>query len=155
MSFLLVSLVGVIFVFLKYSLHVDISSSFLVNFLYFFSFIKPTLYPYSLSLKSALSCLSSNLYSAREVNILYGSIVPFVTKSSINTPIYASFLFSINGFLFSNFNEALIPDIRPWQAASSYPLVPFICPAVKRFSISFVSRFGLIWVGYIASYSIA
>ena len=38
------------------------------------------------SLMSALSCLKSILCSALEVNILYGSSVPLVTRSSIKTP---------------------------------------------------------------------
>ena len=42
---------------------------------------------YRLTLRSALSDLNVSLYSALDVNILYGSATPFVTKSSINTPI--------------------------------------------------------------------
>ena len=38
------------------------------------------------SLASALSWRSCNLYSAREVNILYGSSTPFVIRSSISVP---------------------------------------------------------------------
>ena len=46
--------------------------------------------PISVNLKSALSCLKISLYSALEVIILYGSLVPLVTKSSIKTPVYPS-----------------------------------------------------------------
>ena len=35
--------------------------------------------------------------------------------------------------------SALIPAMSPWQAASSYPVVPLICPAKYRLSISCVS----------------
>ena len=104
---------------------------------------------------SALSCLRSNLYSALDVSKRYGSFTPLVTKSSIKTPIYASFLFKINGSFPSNFNEAFIPAINPCPAASSYPDVPFICPAVNKFFIIFVSNDCFNWVGSIASYSIA
>ena len=50
-------------------------------------------------IKSALSCLKSSLYSALEVIILYGSFVPFVTISSIKTPIYPCVLSNITGSL--------------------------------------------------------
>ena len=40
--------------------------------------------------KSALSCRNNKRYSAREVNMRYGSFVPWVTRSSISTPMYAS-----------------------------------------------------------------
>ena len=62
---------------------------------------------------SALSCLSNSLYSARDVNKRYGSFTPFVTKSSIKTPMYDSFLFKINGSLPSSFKAAFIPAINP------------------------------------------
>ena len=42
-----------------------------------------------------------------------------VIKSSINTPMYASFLLRINGGLLDCFNAALIPAIKPCAAASS------------------------------------
>ena len=48
--------------------------------------IRPVRMDCSVSLMSALSCLKSSLYSAREVIILYGSFVPFVVRSSISTP---------------------------------------------------------------------
>jgi hypothetical protein len=47
------------------------------------------------------------------VNILYGSLVPFVTKSSIKTPIYASSRLRINGSFPSIASAALIPAINP------------------------------------------
>ena len=60
------------------------------------SLANPRLYAFSVNLMSALSCLKSSLYSALEVNILYGSSVPLVIKSSIKTPIYASSLLRTN-----------------------------------------------------------
>ena len=47
----------------------------------------PKFIPFSVNLKSALSDLRESLYSALDVNILYGSATPFVTRSSIITPI--------------------------------------------------------------------
>ena len=41
------------------------------------------------SRRSALSCRSSSRYSARLVNMRYGSSTPQVTRSSISTPMYA------------------------------------------------------------------
>ena len=96
---------------------------------------------------SALSCLKSVRYSALEVNILYGSSVPFVIRSSINTPIYASLLVRISGSVENTLDTALIPAINPCAAASSYPVVPFICPAKNRFSTSFVSNVRVSCVG--------
>jgi len=46
---------------------------------------------------------------------------------------YASDLSKINGSSFLKDNAALIPAINPWAAASSYPVVPFICPARYKF----------------------
>ena len=51
---------------------------------------------------------------------------PFVTRSSIITPIYASDLSKINGSNFLIDRAAFTPAIRPWAAASSYPVVPLI-----------------------------
>ena len=104
---------------------------------------------------SALSCLRSNLYSALDVSKRYGSFTPLVTKSSIKTPMYDSFLFNINGSFPDNFKEALIPAIKPCPAASSYPDVPLICPAVYNPSISFVSKDLFDCLESMASYSIA
>jgi len=53
------------------------------------------------------------------VNILYGSLVPLVTKSSIKTPIYASSRLKIKGSFSSIAKQAFIPAIRPCAAASS------------------------------------
>ncbi len=47
----------------------------------------PILNDFGVNLKSALSRRNKVRYSALEVNILYGSSVPLVIKSSINTPI--------------------------------------------------------------------
>ena len=62
---------------------------------------------------SALSCLNRSLYSARDVSRRYGSFTPFVTKSSIKTPMYDSFLFKINGSFPSILRAAFIPAINP------------------------------------------
>ena len=68
---------------------------------------------------SALSCLSIVLNSALDVNILYGSSVPLVIKSSTRTPMYASDLPSVNSdSSLTNLCE-LIPAIKPCAAASS------------------------------------
>ena len=72
--------------------------------------------PIGVSLWSALSDLSKSRYSDLEVNILYGSLVPFVTKSSIRTyvalrPIYYKFFFEVV------FNAAFIPATIPCAAA--------------------------------------
>ena len=94
-------------------------------------------------------------YSAREVNIRYGSCAPLVTRSSISTPMYASDLPRMTGSAPTTLRAALIPATIPWAAASSYPLVPLICPAWKRFSTILVSRDGWSWTGSTKSYSMA
>ena len=127
-----VSFVGVIFVVLNNSFNSYIFFSFSKSLLCLSSSINPTSYPICLNLWSALSCLNNNLYSARDVSNLYGSLIPLVIKSSINTPIYAWFLFNTIGSLLSIFLAAFIPAISPWHAASSYPLVPLIWPAVNN-----------------------
>ena len=48
---------------------------------------KPILKDKGVNLSSALSCLKRVLYSAREVNMRYGSSVPLRIRSSISTPI--------------------------------------------------------------------
>ena len=48
-----------------------------------------------------------------------GSITPRVIKSSIITPIYASFRCKINGCFFRTCKTALMPAIKPCAAASS------------------------------------
>jgi len=83
------------------------------------------------------------------------SIHSFVTRSSINTPIYASFLCKMKDSLLDILRWAFIPAIKPWPAASSYPVVPFIWPAKNRFFINFVSSVWFNWVGSKKSYSIA
>ena len=122
--------VGSTFVFSRCSCNFFMFSTLVLNILYFSSSISPTFLPISVSLKSALSCLKRRRNSARLVNSLYGSVIPLFIKSSINTPMYASFLFRISGSLFSRESDAFIPAIKPCAAASSYPLVPFICPAL-------------------------
>ena len=107
------------------------------------------------NLKSALSCLNISLYSALEVIILYGSLVPFVTKSSIKTPMYASDLVSIIGAFPLIFKAAFIPATNPCAAASSYPELPFNWPAPYKPSIVLNSNVGFNCIGLIESYSIA
>ena len=46
----------------------------------------PAAWPSGVNRRSALSCRSSSRYSARLVNMRYGSSTPRVTRSSINTP---------------------------------------------------------------------
>ena len=45
------------------------------------------------------------------------------------------------------YKPAFIPAIKPCPAASSYPLVPFICPALKSPATRFVSNDGYNCVG--------
>ena len=82
--------------------------------------------PFGVNLKSALSERNNSLYSARLVNILYGSVTPLLTKSSIKTPIYASDRDKMNSSFFNTFSAAFTPAIIPCAAASSYPVVPLI-----------------------------
>ena len=51
--------------------------------------------------------------------------------------------------------EAFIPAIIPCAAASSYPVVPLICPAKNKFFIFFVSSVCVNSSGSIKSYSMA
>ena len=82
-------------------------------------------------------------------------MVPLVTISSIKTPIYACDLSKIIGSFFFNFKAAFIPAIIPCDAASSYPEVPFICPAKNIPSIFLCSNDNFSSDGSIQSYSIA
>jgi len=61
----------------------------------------------------------------------------------------------MSGGSFFTFNAALIPAIRPWQAASSYPLVPLIWPARNKLAIFLVSSVRSSSVGSMESYSMA
>ena len=102
-----------------------------------------------------MSCLNSKRYSALDVNIRYGSVTPFVTKSSIKTPRYASSLFNtICSFPLTK-QLAFIPAISPWAAASSYPLVPLTCPPKNNPFTFLDSKVGFNSNGSMASYSIA
>eukprot|EP00958_Prasinococcus_capsulatus_P006362 scaffold603_cov404-Prasinococcus_capsulatus_cf.AAC.36 len=76
----------------------------------------PKSYPRCVSLRSALSALRDKRYSARDVNILYGSDVPRVTKSSMSTPIRASSRPSTSS---CSGDPALQPASMPCAAASS------------------------------------
>ena len=66
---------------------------------------------------------------------------------------YDSFLFKISGSFPCNLSPALIPAIIPWPAASSYPLVPLICPAVNKLLITFVSKDALKYWGQVDYYN--
>ena len=48
------------------------------------------------------------------------------------TPIYEEDLDKTRGTMFCIDAVAFIPQRSPWAAASSYPDVPFICPAKNR-----------------------
>ena len=82
-------------------------------------------------------------------------MVPFVAISSIKTPIYACDLSNINGSFPFIFCTALIPAINPCAAASSYPEVPLICPAINNPSIPLYSKDNFKFDGSIQSYSMA
>ena len=103
-------------------------------------FASPIRYDFSVSLASASSCLNNILYSALEVNILYGSSTPLVTRSSISTPMYDSSLFIVNTLSPVHLRAALMPATIPCPPASSYPVVPFTCPAKNNPLIILDSR---------------
>ena len=65
--------------------------------------------------------------------------------SSIKTPIYPSLLSIIISFFLSICLDAFTPAINPWQAASSYPLVPLIVPAVYSPFTIFDSNVNFNW----------
>ena len=113
------SLFGVKYVSSKYVSNSFISFIVSSYMAYFSSLISPIILPYGVNLIIELSCLNNNLNSARDVSNLYGSVIPLLIKSSIKTPMYASFLFNINGSRPWIFNDAFIPAINPWHAASS------------------------------------
>ena len=102
-----------------------------------------------------MSCLKINLYSALEVIILYGSLVPLVTKSSIKTPVYPSERVKIIGSFPWTLSAAFTPATKPCAAASSYPELPFNCPAPYNPLIVLNSNVDLSCVGSIESYSMA
>mmetsp|Transcript_21826 Transcript_21826/g.54095 ORF Transcript_21826/g.54095 Transcript_21826/m.54095 type:complete len:252 (+) Transcript_21826:274-1029(+) len=124
------------------------------------SMTRPNSFPFCVNRRSALSARREIRYSARDVNIRYGSEVPLVTKSSTNTPMYPSSLPTIKGFGVDNPAEiaeavrpALAPATMPWAAASSYPVVPQICPARYKPLIFFVSKVCVSDIGLTKSYS--
>ena len=86
---------------------------------YLSSLTSPASCPDFVRRTSALSCRRSRRYSEREVIILYGSFVPFVTKSSISVPIYELLRVNISCFLPCNLSAAFMPAISPCAAASS------------------------------------
>ena len=114
---------------------------------YWSSFNSPAEYPKEDSRMSALSGLSNNLYSDLEVYILQGSKSSLVIRSSIKTPIQLLLLLRIRGSLPDNFKAVFTPAIKPCAAASSYPEVPLICPAKKRFSTDLHSSECFNWFG--------
>ncbi len=115
----------------------------------------PTWYASGVRRRSALSERSSSRCSAREVNMRYGSWISLVTRSSISTPMYASSRRRIKASSARTCRAALMPAISPCAAASSYPVVPLICPARNRPGTRLVSSVALISPVATASYSIA
>mmetsp|Transcript_44080 Transcript_44080/g.60214 ORF Transcript_44080/g.60214 Transcript_44080/m.60214 type:complete len:247 (-) Transcript_44080:331-1071(-) len=89
----------------------------------------PASAPLRVSRRSALSLRRESLYSAREVNMRYGSLVPFVTRSSMSTPMYPSERCITSFSRPCEDRPAFAPAMTPCAAASSYPVVPQICPA--------------------------
>ena len=71
------------------------------------------------NLSGVFEHLSVSLCSALDVNILYGSNVSFVIRSSIITPIYDESRVRTIGSLSNTFKDAFIPQTKPWAAASS------------------------------------
>src|SRR5271154_6811849 len=57
----------------------------------------PAARPLAVRRESALSARQLMRYSLREVNMRYGSLTPFVIRSSIRMPMYASARESVNG----------------------------------------------------------
>ena len=74
-----------------------ISSSFFFSFSQRSGSVRPNRRPRGVNRRSALSWRSNRRYSARLVNIRYGSSTPRMTRSSIMTPIYASSRRNISG----------------------------------------------------------
>ena len=68
---------------------------------------------------------------------------------------YPCVLSRINGFSPFIFLLALIPAINPWHAASSYPEVPLIWPAMNNPFIPLYSNDNFKLDGSMQSYSIA
>mmetsp|Transcript_18050 Transcript_18050/g.58423 ORF Transcript_18050/g.58423 Transcript_18050/m.58423 type:complete len:216 (-) Transcript_18050:1038-1685(-) len=99
---------------------------------------------------SALSARRLRRYSARELNMRYGSEVPRLTRSSTSTPRYDSARPVTSG---SPGAAALAPASRPCAAASSYPVVPLICPARYSPATRLVSRVERSSRGSMKSYS--
>mmetsp|Transcript_23377 Transcript_23377/g.56423 ORF Transcript_23377/g.56423 Transcript_23377/m.56423 type:complete len:203 (-) Transcript_23377:1823-2431(-) len=87
------------------------------------SVTNPCSAPFRVSRRSALSALRLILYSALDVNILYGSDVPFVTRSSMSTPMYASSLPRTNGAGGLSPRYAA-PAARPAFAPATIPCAP-------------------------------
>ena len=70
--------------------------------------------PFSVNLRSALSGLRCSLNSARLVNMRYGSLVPWVVRSSTRTPMYPSVRSTTNISSPRSLSTALTPATKPW-----------------------------------------
>jgi hypothetical protein len=83
---------------------------------------------------SALSMRRRRRISAREVNMRYGSSTPFESgrRSGCLCRLRRAEARRAQCFIV---HAALMPAISPWHPASSYPEVPFTCPARNRRSI--------------------
>ena len=108
-----VSLDGLTGVLRNNSMPSSIAAFLAVNLAQRSSFTRPISRPFSVRRISALSWRSNRRYSLRLVIMRYGSLVPFVTRSSMRTPMYASERARMKGSLPSSHKAALIPAIRP------------------------------------------
>ncbi len=75
--------------------------------------------------------------------------------SLMRTPIIELVLLGKYGGLFRAARPALMPAMIPWAAASSYPVVPLICPAKNRLLTFSVLRSSFNYLGSTKSYSTA
>lgn len=103
----------------------------------------------------ALRCLSCVLFSALVVNILYGSLSAQFVMSLISIPVYENCLLKVYSRFANTLAAAFKPATKPCILASSYPVVPFICPAVYMLGIFALSSVGLSSLEQTQSYSTA
>ena len=80
---------------------------------------RPNCLPNAVSRRSALSSRRRSRYSARLVNMRYGSVTPLVTKSSTRTPRYAWSRLGSQGAAPRTCRAAFSPAYSPCAAASS------------------------------------
>ena len=66
------------------------------------------------------------------MNRRYGSSTPRVTRSSMSTPMYELSRPRVTPGRPSVARPAFNPAMAPCPAASSYPVVPLICPAKNK-----------------------